>query len=430
MQLPLFEPPSWSVTDLNHYLRELLESDENLQDLWVLGEVSEIKRPSSGHMYFTLKDSAAALKCVMWRTIVARQRYLPREGEAVEVHGAVSVYEVGGQYQLYADLFRPAGEGALFQEFLRLKARLEAEGLFDVDRKRPVPEWPLRIGIVTSPTGAALQDMLNTIRRRCPFLEVFLAPTAVQGEEAPAGIVAALRALNRDARPDVILLARGGGSIEDLWAFNDERVCRAIAASDAPVITGVGHETDFTLADFTSDLRAPTPTAAAELATPDRLELLSHLSMLAQRMGLAVQTVLSSQRWAWNQVENRLRQQSPLVRVRTDRQRLDELSRRAGIAVEHREQLQRALLTGMEQRLASLSPLAVLARGFSIVTRTDGRLVSSVTQVSAGDPLLVRVGDGAFNARVSNHSNGGGDPSSGPDWGPETVESGPEEAAA
>jgi exodeoxyribonuclease VII large subunit len=430
MQLPLFEPPSWSVIDLNHYLRELLESDENLQDLWVLGEVANLSRPSSGHLYFTLKDSAAALKCVMWRTTVARQRFLPREGEAVEVHGAVSVYEVGGQYQLYADLFRPAGEGALFQEFLRLKARLEAEGLFDVDRKRPVPKWPLRIGIVTSPTGAALQDMLNTIQRRCPFLEVFLAPTAVQGEDAPVGIVTALRTLNRVARPDVILLARGGGSIEDLWAFNDERVCRAITASEAPVITGVGHETDFTLADFASDLRAPTPTAAAELATPDRHELLAHLSMLTQRMSLAVQTVLNSERWIWNQLENRLRQQSPLVRVRTDRQRLDELSRRAGIAVEHREQLQRALLTGMEQRLASLSPLSVLARGFSVVTHTDGRLVSSIAQVSPGDPLLVRVSDGAFKATVSNPSAGGGSSGPGPDWGTEAVEGGPEEAAA
>ena len=256
MSLPQF-PASWTVTDLNRYLRQLLESDEHLQDIWVTGEVSNFSRPASGHIYFTLKDSSASLRCVMWRNTAQRQSFLPRDGEAIDVHGAISVYEAGGQYQLYADVFRQAGEGALYQEFLRLKAMLEAEGLFAPERKRPIPTRPNRIGIVTSATGAALQDMLNTLRRRYPLVEVVLAPTPVQGDEAPPKIVAALHDLARLANPDVILLARGGGSIEDLWAFNDEAVARAIAASPVPVITGVGHETDFTIADFVSDLRGP-----------------------------------------------------------------------------------------------------------------------------------------------------------------------------
>jgi exodeoxyribonuclease VII large subunit len=283
-QLPLFQPPAWTVSDLTRYLRELLENDFNLQDLWVEGEVSNISRPSSGHLYFTLKDAGASLRCVMWRNAVLRQAYLPGDGEAVEVHGAIGVYEAGGIYQLYADLLRPAGEGALFQEFLRLKARLEAEGLFDPARKRPLPAWPATIGIVTSPTGAALRDMLDTTRRRFPLARVVLAPTPVQGDEAPAGIVSALERLNRLVGPALILLARGGGSIEDLWAFNDERVVRAVVASQAPVITGVGHETDFTLADFAADLRAPTPTAAAELATPDQAELRLDLAAARSRL--------------------------------------------------------------------------------------------------------------------------------------------------
>ena len=263
-QIPLFShqiPVSWSVTDLTRYLRELLESDELLQDVWVQGEVSNLSRPASGHLYLTLKDDSASLRCVMWRNAVLRQGFVPRDGDAIQVHGAISIYEAGGQYQLYADIFRPAGEGALFQEFLRLKALLETEGLFDPQRKRPIPSRPRCIGIVTSPTGAALQDMLNTLKRRYPLVEVVLAPTPVQGDAAPLGIITALHDVVRVANPDVIILARGGGSIEDLWAFNDERVARAIAASPVPVITGVGHETDFTIADFVSDLRAPTPTA-------------------------------------------------------------------------------------------------------------------------------------------------------------------------
>lgn len=408
-QLSFFETHLWTVTNLTRYIRDLIESDFNLQDIWIQGEVSNFSRPTSGHMYFTLKDSSCALRCVMWRNTVNRQTFIPRDGEAVEVHGNINIYEVAGQYQLYADLIRPVGEGALYQQFLRLKARLEAEGLFAPERKRPIPRWPQRIGLVTSPTGAALRDMLNTIRRRYPLVAVILAPTQVQGEEAPAGIVAALKSLNKNCHPDVILLARGGGSIEDLWAFNDERVALAIAESAVPVISGVGHETDFTIADFVADLRAPTPTAAAELATPNRLDLQISLKDLAQRMARAVQAGLTSHRWQLNRLENHLLLRSPQARVRSDRQRLDDLSRRAGVGLSHRLQLEHARLDGLEQQLSSLNPLSVLERGFAVVTREDGQLVRSVAQVQPGDELQVRVSDGQFRAQVRETGQGNGE---------------------
>jgi exodeoxyribonuclease VII large subunit len=399
-QLPLFEQNFWSVTRLTRYLRDLLESDARLQDLWVQGEISNLSRPSSGHMYFTLKDAGASLRCVMWRTAVARQGFTPREGEAVEVHGSINIYEASGQYQLYADTLRPVGQGALYQEFLRLKARLEAEGLFDPERKRPLPRWPHKIGIVTSPTGAALRDMLNTIRRRYPLAEIILAPSPVQGDEAPPGIVAGLWALNTLARPDVILLARGGGSIEDLWAFNDERVARAIADSAIPVISGVGHETDFTIADFVSDLRAPTPTAAAELATPNRVDLLVSLQDLLARSGRALQISLNNARWVLHHTENQLHLYSPQTRIRSDRQRLDELERRAISAIRYRNKLQISEINGLQQRLAALNPLAVLGRGYAVVMDSDGQAVRSIQQVHPGDQVQVQVSDGAFDARV------------------------------
>jgi exodeoxyribonuclease VII large subunit len=406
-QLPLFEPLTWTVSEVTQYLRGIIGNDPAMQDLWVLGEVSNLSRPASGHLYFTVKDASATLRCVMWRNNVLRQASIPREGEAIEVHGFIDIYEAGGQYQLYADLIRPAGEGLLFQKFLRLKAQLEAEGLFDPARKRPIPEWPNCIGIVTSSSGAALRDMLNTIRRRYPLVTVVLAPTPVQGEDAPAGIRQALVALNRIVHPDVILLARGGGSIEDLWAFNDEGVARAIAASQAPVITGVGHETDFTIADFTADLRAPTPTAAAELATPDRLELLPTLEELGQRLGRVVRINLNSLDNTLENLRNRLQLNSPRIIIRNDRQRLDDFARRMSLGLGYHFQLDRAQLGGLEQRLSSLNPLSVLSRGYAVVTSQDGEVIRNTAQVAPGDKLDVRVSDGRFGVQVSGDGGKG-----------------------
>ncbi len=400
---PMFaEPISWSVAELTRYLRGLLEGDPVLQDVWVAGEVSNYSRASSGHVYFTLKDPAASLRCVMWKNTASRQRYLPRDGDAIEVHGGIGVYEAGGQYQLYVDTIRPAGEGALYQEFMRLKARLEAEGLFDPQRKRPIPRWPRRIGIVTSPTGAALRDMLNTLRRRYPLVEVVLAPSPVQGSDAPPRLVQALKDLQRLAQPDVILVARGGGSIEDLWAFNDESVARAIAASSVPVICGVGHETDFTIADFAADLRAPTPTAAAELATPNRDDLRQTLAELKTSLERLAQAGLAQHRWMAERLAERLNSVSPVRSIQNDRQRLDDLQHRASAQIRHLLLVQRTQLAGTKQRLAALNPRSVLERGYALVSRADGSLVRGVKEVQRGDDLQLRMKDGSVDVQVKN----------------------------
>lgn len=405
-QLPLFETPLWTVSTLTLYLRDLLESDEILQDLWVQGEVSNLSRPSSGHMYFTLKDSTSALKCVMWRNSVIRQPYLPRDGDAITVHGSLNIYEAAGQYQLYADLIRPAGEGALYQEFLRLKARLEAEGIFDPQRKRPIPVWPRIIGIVTSPTGAALRDILNTLSRRYPLVEVVLAPSPVQGDEAPSGIVSAIQSLNRLVHPDVILLARGGGSIEDLWAFNDERVARAIASSPAPIISGVGHETDFTIADFASDARAATPTAAAELATPDRAELRTTLQETIRSLVRSALQILTSEKSNLVHLQNILALRTPLSQVHSNRQRIDELTHRIDIEIKHTLELRRSRLEVLQEKLFSMNPLIVLQRGYAVVVKTNGQVVRSIKQIKKREPLNVRVTDGQFAVKVNDQTKG------------------------
>ena len=400
-QPTLFASVQWTVTRLTAHLRQVIEADPALQDVWVRGELSNVSRPASGHLYFTLKDAGASLRGVMWKLNATRLKLPLRDGMEVEAHGKIGIYEVGGQYQLYADVLRPVGEGALYAEFLRLKSMLEAEGLFDSSRKREIPQLPRRIGIVTSSTGAALRDMLNTLRRRLPIADVVLAPSPVQGADAPPALVAALQNLNR-IQPDVILVARGGGSIEDLWAFNDERVVRAVAASDAPVISGVGHETDFTLTDFASDLRAPTPTAAAELATPVTLyDLASAMSDLGQRAEMALANLIQNNRVALASVESRLKFYSPARRLQSERQRADEWSRRLVAASAHRLALEAEKVAGLGKRLVALSPFEVLARGYAVVTRSaDGSLIRSVGQVKENEVIEVRVSDGQFGAVV------------------------------
>lgn len=402
-QMSLFSSPPagpQTVSELTAHIKEVLESENALQDVWVRGEVSNFSKPASGHIYFTLKDASAALSCVMWRSQASRLAYLPREGDAVEVHGGISVYEARGNYQLYADDIRPAGEGALFQEFLRLKAKLEAEGLFDPVRKRPLPLYPRTIGIVTSPSGAALRDMLNVLARRYPLARAVLAPAAVQGEAAPREIIAALKSLNEHVQPDVIIAGRGGGSIEDLWAFNDENVARAIAASAAPVISAVGHETDFTIADFVADLRAPTPTAAAELATPDRADLQAGLLALATDLAEQTRQVIREQRYSLREALNRLNRRSPEARLAQARQRVDELALLVGLHLRTRNRLQLARLAGLAASLQALNPQAILGRGYAVVTGPDGQTIRRAGQVAAGDPLRIRVSDGEFNAEV------------------------------
>ena len=396
MQPTLFSSVHLTVSQLTFHIRKQLEDDPTLQDVWVDGEISNLSKPASGHIYFTLKDKNASLRCVIWKLDAGRLRVNLQDGMAVEVHGRITVYEPQGQYQLIVNLVQPKGEGRLFQEYMRLKAMLESEGLFAADRKRLIPDRPQTIGIVTSATGAALRDMLNTLRRRQPLARVILAPSPVQGVEAPPALVNALNSLNRQ-KPDVILLARGGGSIEDLWAFNEEQVVRAVAASKAPVICGVGHETDFTLCDFAADLRAPTPTAAAELATQTTLDDLHfQLSTISTRLTDLTSNLLAEQKAGLSALAGRLKYTSPERRIQSEYQHLDELSRRAWSAIDHRIQLQASLVDGMSKRLQSLNPMGILARGYAIITRkVDGRVVGKVAD--ADSEMKVRVSDGEFD---------------------------------
>lgn len=400
MQLQMFQPEFWSVSQITRYLRDLIEQDETLQDVWVQGEISNLSRPSSGHLYFTMKDSNSALRVVMWRNAVMSLRYVPRDGEMVEIHGSIGVYEISGVYQLYADIIRPVGVGQLYQEFLRLKTRLEAEGLFDLQRKRSIPRIPQRIGLVTSPSGAAIRDILKTIQRRFPSAEVILAPTPVQGNDAPPGIVKALMELNLYVQPDVIILARGGGSIEDLWAFNDEMVARAIAASTAPVITGIGHETDFTIADFISDLRAPTPTGAAEMATPNREEILENLEGYHGRFCRSMESLIATKQWELHRYMNQLTIRSPQNRLRSMRQHIDEILHRSRVAVDHHLLLRKTELGGLASRLDALNPQSVLRRGYARLTLPTGQVISHVSQAVPGTELNAQVSDGRFSVQV------------------------------
>ncbi len=395
IQPSIFSAVHWTVSDVTRRVRERLDSDEMLRDTWVDGELSNLSRPASGHIYFTLKDTSAALRCVMWKSDVARQRLAIQEGLAVEVHGHISVYEAGGQYQLYADQVRPIGEGALYQELLQRKSLLEAEGLFNPVRKRRIPEFPQLIGVVTSASGAAWRDILQTLKRRQPLMRVILANSPVQGVDAPPSLIQALASLNR-IKPDVILLARGGGSIEDLWAFNDENLVRAVASSEAPVICGVGHETDFTLCDFAADLRAPTPTAGAELASPVTIaDLAVYLNDTRSRLNSHVSDLIRKAEEEVRSTFTQLRLVSPAYRLRNDLQKVDELARRTTSANEHYLQLRIVEILNLRKRLQSLSPSAILARGYAILTRKeDGKLVRRVRQASK--EMNVRVSDGEF----------------------------------
>jgi exodeoxyribonuclease VII large subunit len=395
----------WTVTELTRYLRQLFEMDYRLQDLEVEGEVSNFRIPR-GHAYFTLKDADAQLRCVMWRSAVQSQAALPQDGEQVIAHGHVSVYEAGGQYQLYCTSLRPAGVGDLHARFEELKARLQAEGLFDPERKRLIPARPAVIGLVTSPGAAALQDVLKVLTRRYPLARVVLSPTAVQGDQAPPQIVAALEALNDHAAVDVILVVRGGGSLEDLWCFNDERVVRAIAASRIPVVSGVGHEVDFTLADFAADLRAPTPSAAAEQVTPLTADdLRAGVRDAAQRLDLAAESALVERRRVLDGIGESLRRLSPQAMVDNARQRIDALLGRAGRAVHGGLRLRRERLVGVQKTLHAMNPQATLARGYAIVRGPDGVVLRRAADVSPGQHIDVRLLVGRLRARVESHGS-------------------------
>lgn len=395
-----------SVGRLTRYIKVLFDEDSLLSDITVEGEVSNFTRASSGHCYFSLKDTDAELRCVMWRNQASRLAWLPKQGDHVQAHGYLSVYEQGGAYQLYADSLQRGGIGDRWAEFLRLKERLAAEGLFDESRKRQLPTWPKRIGVVTSPSGAALQDILRVLSNRYPLVEVVLSPSLVQGDEAPAAIVQALGRLNKLRDLDVIIVARGGGAVEDLWAFNDEGVARAIAACHVPVVSGVGHETDFTIADWVADVRAPTPTAAATMVTPDRAELLQQLDAAVEALTNEINDRILREGELVEGQERLLHMYDPRRQVAEGRQRLDEFIRRMETAMRYCGAVRRANLEGIEARLQALGPAKVLSRGYAIVVDSQtGRLITSVAQVSPGQEIDIRIADGKIGAQVQGTSS-------------------------
>ena len=399
-QPSFFQPTVLSVTALSNYLRELLETDDVLGDVWVRGEISNFSQPRSGHLYFTLKDSEAQIRCVMWKNAAYRLNFSPRDGQGVEVHGSMSLYAAGGQVQLYVDSMQALGEGLLYQEFLRLKNKLGQAGLFDPSHKRPIPALPKHIGIVSSATGAALQDMLNTLARRLPLAKVTIAPSQVQGADAPASLIRALEGLNQLDDLDLILLARGGGSIEDLWAFNDENLAHAIYNSRVPVITGVGHETDFTIADFVADLRAPTPTAAAELATAISInDLAITLQNARSALATAIEDAIATRSYALELRNFDLQRLSPLQRVNNAIQTMDHLRERLDRGISTHLRKAQLHLANLTSRLEALSPKAVLKRGYAIVTDAHtGKLISQSSQTQPNQTVEIQFIDGKVPA--------------------------------
>ena len=392
-----------TVSLLNAHIAALVEQDETLRDLWLLGEVSNWKRAASGHVYFVLKDSGAAISAVMWKGSTLTHTWLPSDGDQIIAHGYVGVYPERGAYQLYVNRIQPAGRGRLYEQLEALKARLNAAGLFDPEHKRPLPANPQRIGIITSADAAALRDILRVLAVRWPLVEVIVFPTLVQGNEAPTQIVSALANANRYSSTvellETLIVARGGGSIEDLWAFNDERVAQAIAQSAIPVVTGVGHETDFTIADWVADLRAPTPSAAAAAVVPDRVEAQAQIVSLYDQLTRSLVARLAGEERTLQQMQRRLQRVDPRRQLDYQRQRLDEREPQLQRAIQrHLERLQ-IRQRSARARLSALSPLGVLQRGYSIVQRGDGTVVTKPEQSQPGENLQVRAAGGVYTVQ-------------------------------
>ncbi|MED1788926.1 exodeoxyribonuclease VII large subunit [Brevibacillus laterosporus] len=434
-----------SVAELNRYVKRMMEGDLRLADVWIRGEISNFTHHHSGHMYFTLKDKDSRLKIVMFASYNRFLTFIPKNGTKAIVRGSISVFERDGAYQLYARELQPDGIGALFLAYEQLKEKLQQEGLFASERKRALPRFPKTIGVVTSPTGAAIRDIITTLKRRYPQAGIMLAPAIVQGVEAPASIIRAIRNMNQ-YQVDVMIVGRGGGSIEELWAFNEEAVARAIVASQVPVISAVGHETDFTIADFVADMRAATPTAAAELAVPHYLEWMERIKQLDHRLARALQTQLQEKRTHLQRLQQSYGLKNPLRRVEERRQRIDEVTLRLSAimkmkVVRKREQvrhvkqrlkqirlerqveekrvqinrMQSQLTQHMKQKtersrqawlalvqhLDALSPLKVMQRGFSLSYKGD-TLIKSVEGIEVGDQLMIRYQDGKIMTTVTD----------------------------
>lgn len=451
------QPRIYSIKELNKYIRMKLESDSLLGDLWLRGEISNFTHHSSGHMYFTLKDKDSRLKCIMFASHNARLPFIPREGAKVIARGNISVYERDGNYQFYVTAMQPDGIGSLYLAYEQLKTKLDQEGLFAASRKRAIPQFPKAIGVITSPTGAAVRDIITTLQRRFPLIPVYVHPVLVQGTQAASSIVRAIEAMNRFGECDVLIVGRGGGSLEELWAFNEETVARSIAASGIPIISAVGHETDFTIADFVADLRAATPTAAAELAVPHIAELRQQNERIRQRLVQAIclhvrrdkerlertrrsPFFLHPRKYLLDQAQrlDRLREQlqqrtlrvaereqarlsglrtvlashHPGERTALAAKRLQGASRQLEQAMSNQLKQRRLKLHGAIRQLDALSPLKVMARGYSLVyDRDEQRLIKSVSEASEGDIIKIRMSDGQLACNVVSmrgvHDDGG-----------------------
>ncbi len=387
----------YTVSRLTREIKELLEM--SFPRLWVEGEISNFKRHTSGHLYFTLKDEQAQINCAMWRFRANGLLFEPRDGMQVVVEGELQVYEKGGYYQLVVHQIQPAGVGALQMAFEQLKQKLHQEGLFDEKYKKPIPGYPERIGVVTSPTGAAIRDIISVITRRFPGVQIILYPVRVQGEGAAEEIARAIRDFNEFGEVDVLIVGRGGGSLEDLWAFNEEIVARAIFDSHIPIISAVGHEIDFSIADFVADRRAPTPSAAAEMAVKDRMELLGILRYYREKMTVSLAKEIRAYREKLHSLLRSYAFRKPEDIVFQKMQRIDELQRNIFLAVSHRIALKRNRLESLHYQLEALNPTAILKRGYSICYK-DGKVVKDVAQVDVLDIVQVRLARGQFLSQV------------------------------
>jgi exodeoxyribonuclease VII large subunit len=439
---PDTRPRALTVSELNHQARHLLES--SFMQVWVEGELSGFSRPSSGHWYFSLKDQKCQIRCAMFRGANQRIRTLPREGDQIRIRGKVTLYENRGDFQIIVEHLEPAGLGALQQAFEALKARLQGEGLFDPARKKPIPATPRHIGVVTSPTGAAIHDILTVLKRRCPAIPVTLYPTAVQGQPATADIVQAIARAQQHGLADVLIIGRGGGSLEDLWCFNEEAVARAIAACPIPTVSAVGHEVDVTIADFVADLRAPTPSAAAEKISPDQQDWLrrlaeqqgrlgqsarrllqrlhnqlGHLSArlrdprrellekaqrmdeLELRLNKAIRDRLDQQKQKTDYLLQRMSGQSPRRTLKTVKEQTQRLEERLTLATRHQLRQKDERLQHIAQTLHVVSPLATLGRGYAIVKDDNDRIVRKAGDLETGSQITARLGHGSVSARVT-----------------------------
>ena len=398
-------PTVYSVNDLNTYVKQVLDNDENLKYIFVTGEISNFKAHYSGHLYLTLKDEKAAVKAVMFAGNASKLRFMPENGMKILAFGTVSLFPRDGSYQLYISDMQPDGIGALSIAFEQLKAKLEKEGLFSPLHKKPIPRFPRRVGVVTSETGAAVQDIFNVLSRRFPSAEVVLRPAKVQGEGSAIDIAKAIKEFNELDAADVLIVGRGGGSIEDLWAFNEEIVARAVFESRIPVISAVGHETDYTICDFVADLRAPTPSAAAELAVPDKMEMKGELLSLKQLLFNSVKGTINNERANIRAIEQKEVLRNPIVRINENRKDLVYISERIENLTANAVNLNKNKLGTLAEKLNALSPLGVVARGYSLV-ENKGKIVKSVADVSIEDEISMKLSDGSVIAKVLRINEG------------------------